>query len=186
MEDVTQQRGGIWEDTPVAVMAPPPDNQEPVADAGTDQAVDTGMEVTLDGSGSSDPDGDPITYSWSLVVPGGSAAVLSGADTDAPTFTSDVDGDYVATLIVNDGELDSDPDSVTVTATTVIAIDGAQLYADNCSGCHGPLAVSTKLGASAAEIQNAIDQNIGGMGIPSLEALTPEEIQAISDALAIP
>ena len=111
---------------------------------------------------------------------------MSGTDTDAPTFTPDIDGDYVATLIVNDGEFDSDPDSVTVTATTVIAIDGAQLYADNCSACHEPLATSTKLGASAAEIQNAIDLNIGGMGIPSLEALTPEEIQAISDALAVP
>jgi mono/diheme cytochrome c family protein len=184
MEDVTQQRGGIWEDTPVAVMAPPPDNQPPVADAGTDQTVDIGMEVTLDGSGSSDADGDQITYSWSLVVPGGSAAVLSGADTDAPTFTADIDGDYEATLIVNDGEFDSDPDSVTVTATT--AIDGVQLYADNCSACHGPLATSTKLGRSAQQIQNAIDQGIGGMGIPSLEALTPEEVQAISDALAIP
>jgi hypothetical protein len=184
MEDVTQQRGGIWEDTPVAVMAPPPDNQAPVADAGPDQAVDTGMEVTLDGSGSSDPDGDPITYSWSLVAPDGSTAVLSGADTDAPTFTPDIDGDYVAELIVNDGDLDSAPDSVTVTATT--PIDGVQLYADNCSACHGPLATSTKLGRSAQQIQNAIDQNIGGMGIPSLEALTPEEVQAISDALAIP
>ena len=107
---------------------------------------------------------------------------MSGAGTVAPTFTPDIDGDYVATLIVNDGDLDSGPDSVTVTATT--ALNGAQLYADNCSGCHGALPVSEKLGASAAEIQTAIDLNVGGMGF--LSFLTPAEVQAISDALAVP
>jgi len=142
--------------------------------------------VTLDGSGSSDPDNDAITYSWSLAVPVGSTAVLSGADTVAPTFTPDIDGDYVATLIVNDGQLDSDPDSVTLTATTLNVIDGAQLYADHCEICHEPLADSTKKGRSALQIQTAIDLNIGGMGTPELEALTSAEVQAISDALAIP
>lgn len=168
----------------VTASAEPPANQAPIADAGPNQEVDTGTGVTLDGSGSSDPDGDTITYSWSLTVPDGSSAALSGADTASPSFTPDVDGDYVATLVVNDGELDSDPDSVTVTASTTPVIDGFALYAEFCEACHDPIAESEKRGASAAEIQGAIDQNKGGMGF--LDFLTPDDVQAISDALNTP
>ncbi len=170
--------------TVTASSIPPPANQAPIADAGPNQEVETGTGVTLDGSGSSDPDGDTITYSWSLTVPDGSSATLSGADTASPSFTPDVDGDYVATLVVNDGELDSDPDSVTVTASTTPVIDGFALYAEFCEACHDPIAESEKRGASAAEIQGAIDQNKGGMGF--LDFLTPDDVQAISDALNTP
>lgn len=91
-------------------------NRAPVADAGTNQAVFIGTGVTLDGSASSDPDVDPITYAWSFVsTPAGSAAALTGATTVNPTFTPDRKGDYVVQLIVNDGLVDSAPDTVTVT-----------------------------------------------------------------------
>jgi len=60
--------------------------------------------------------------------------------------------------------------------------DGATLYTNNCSGCHGALASSSKTGRSAAQIQSAIDANTGGMG--GLSTLTATEVQAISDALA--
>lgn len=59
--------------------------------------------------------------------------------------------------------------------------DGTALYADNCAGCHGPLAESGVAGSSATAIQTAIDGNIGNMGY--LSALTAEEIQAIADVL---
>jgi len=92
-------------------------NLPPIANAGTDQSVflRTGP-VTLDGSESYDPDDDPITYAWSFVsVPGGGKSALTGADTVNPTFTPDFKGDYVIQLIVNDGQLDSAPDTVVVT-----------------------------------------------------------------------
>lgn len=43
-------------------------NSAPVADAGTDQTAQINDPVTLDGSGSSDVDGDSLTYFWSLIT----------------------------------------------------------------------------------------------------------------------
>lgn len=89
----------------------------PVADAGPDANVVSGLLVTLDGSGSSDPDGDALTYSWTLASkPAGSASALSAATSVSSSFTPDVDGVYVINLVVNDGKFDSAIDSVRITA----------------------------------------------------------------------
>jgi N-acetylneuraminic acid mutarotase len=91
-------------------------NNVPVADAGPDQDFSTGSLVTLDGSGSSDADGDTLTYSWSITsAPEGSTAALSDAAIVNPTFTPDVAGEYTIQLVVNDGTEDSDADTVLVT-----------------------------------------------------------------------
>jgi len=92
-------------------------NLPPVANAGPDQTVTTGQLVTLNGTGSTDPNGDPLTYSWCLRGrPEGSTATLSGATTAQPTFTPDVAGSYVLCLTVNDGQAGSASDSVVVEA----------------------------------------------------------------------
>lgn len=89
--------------TPSDGPAPTP-NRAPLAHAGSDQSVRAGMPVTLDGRASADPDGDPLRYAWTLAVrPAGSAAFLDGANSAAPSFTADMAGDYVATLVVHDG-----------------------------------------------------------------------------------
>ncbi len=75
----------------------------PVANAGPNQSVLLNANVLLDGSGSSDADHDTINYSWSFSSrPTGSTAVLSGANTVAPTFVADVAGTFVVQLIVSD------------------------------------------------------------------------------------
>ena len=94
-------------------------NQAPTADAGPDQSVVTASIVQLDGSGSSDPENDHLFYSWTLSAPVGSGAVLSDPNAANPTFIADVDGNYIATLVVNDGNSSSNPDSVTITASPV-------------------------------------------------------------------
>lgn len=96
-------------------------NTPPVADAGNDQTVTTGDTVPLNGSGSSDADGDALSFSWSLTaVPAGSAAALSDPLASNPSFVADVEGSYVARLIVNDGQVDSPADSVIITSQTVV------------------------------------------------------------------
>jgi len=170
-------------DTVTVTASSSASNRDPVADAGPDQSVETGQSVTLDGTGSTDPDGDPLSYLWSLAAPAGSAASLSAADTATPGFTADVTGEYLVSLVVNDGSSDSAPDSVMVTAVEPAppAPDGQALYQQNCSGCHGPLASSEVSGASAQAIQQAIDANKGNMGF--LSFLTQAEIEAIAQAL---
>ncbi len=110
---------GGQDSAPATVVIAATANTPPVANAGGNQSVDTGDTVFLDGSASFDPDGDPITYAWTLVTPGGSSATLSDATAQAPSFTADVAGTYTATLIVNDGSGDSAPDTATITVTDV-------------------------------------------------------------------
>jgi hypothetical protein len=122
-------------------------NSPPVANAGPDQTAQVGDIVTLDGSGSSDVDGDSLSFFWSLIaVPDGSSTMLSNPAAVHPTFNVDVAGTYVAQLIVNDGMVDSEPDTVIInwensapvanagpdqhfsSAGTTIQLDGSQSY----------------------------------------------------------
>src|SRR6185369_197301 len=57
-------------------------------------------------------------------------------------------------------------------------IDGAALYVADCASCHGALASSNKMDATATAIQNAINAKTGGMG--SLSSLTSAQIAAIA------
>ena len=113
----THQYFTVPGDTALELSDATPVNHPPVASAGPDQSVAVGALVTLDGSASSDADGDALAFGWSwLSKPAGSAAALSGPSAVKPTFIADVAGSYVIRLVVDDGVASSIPDSVTVTA----------------------------------------------------------------------
>lgn len=108
---------GSTDSAPDTVVITVP-NQVPTADAGPNQNVNAGSLVNLDGTGSSDPENDPLTYSWQLIsLPGGSSATLNDPTSATPSFTADLPGQYVAQLVVNDGTTNSSPDNVTITAS---------------------------------------------------------------------
>ena len=76
-------------------------NEKPVADAGGDFSVISGQIVTLDGSGSTDPDYGIASYSWKQIS--GTPVDLSGPDTAKPRFTApDTEGNIVFKLTVTD------------------------------------------------------------------------------------
>jgi len=108
-----------------------PVNDPPVADAGPDLSAPPGDEVILDGRGSSDPDGDGLSFDWQLVSsPMGSQSTVSGEDAAIARLTLDQPGSFELTLTVSDGRLE-DQDSVIVRGNRPpIAVAGPDLQTE--------------------------------------------------------
>jgi hypothetical protein len=81
--------------------APPKPDEAPVAQAGPDQDVTLGTLVTLDGSGSTDPEDQVLSYVWSADESNPSTVVLT--NTSIVRFTPTQPGDYTYTLVDTDG-----------------------------------------------------------------------------------
>ncbi len=98
----------------------------PTANAGASLTTTYGNKVVLDGSASSDPDGDKLTYTWSFKTrPAGSASTLAitNANQAKAEFEPDVVGQYVLTLTVNDNVWAGVPADVMVTVNESPTID---------------------------------------------------------------
>ena len=93
-------------------------NEAPVANAGTDQEVEHGASITLDGTGSTDADDDTLTYEWAFTEVPAASTIESGditnLNTATATFAPDAAGIYTLRLTVGDGDL-SNSDVVLVT-----------------------------------------------------------------------
>lgn len=92
-------------------------NHPPIAEAEENQTRNEGVAVTLDGTGSKDPDTDPITYLWSQVS--GTPVTLSDPTAAKPTFLAPevgAEGDtLIFELVVSDGSDTSQADQVSIT-----------------------------------------------------------------------
>lgn len=91
---VTDEAG--LQDTDTCVVRVTSDNEPPIADAGPDQEVIAGEEVSLDGSGSIDPDDGIINYLWKQTD--GPPVSLSDATAVQPVFTAPMVTSFEETL----------------------------------------------------------------------------------------
>ncbi len=139
------------------------ENSAPTADAGVNQSVEVGETVLLDGGGSSDPESDSLSYIWTVDRPLTSAAVIDDPGSETPSFVADVEGSYDIKLIVNDGLLNSTPDTMTVTAATTGA-------------CANPLTLMTTLPFAPNTGEMATNIRIDAEGVNTLSAITASAI----------
>lgn len=95
----------------------------PTANAGQPVRVPPLTPVSLDGSKSSDPQGLPLSYSWTFrSVPAGSAARFADPHRASVTFTADLAGTYEVELVVDNGMKQSVPATVSVTADASVGV----------------------------------------------------------------
>jgi len=113
-----------------------PVNRPPVANAGLDQVVDEGALVQLDGSASSDPDGDYLIFEW--MQSSGPSVTLSDPMAVSPTFSAPLVNSGGATLvfqlIVSDGKTSSLGEITTVTIRNLNTVPVADAGLDQIAG----------------------------------------------------
>ncbi len=191
---VNNGAGGTASDTTVVTVTAA-GNQPPIANAGPDQTVTAGATVNLNGGGSSDPDGDLLTFQWQQTA-GTPIVTLNSANSAAASFTAP---NQAATLTfqltVDDGRGGTASDSTVVTVmTTMVAkpilylanFDGSNITAydlTNPGTVNGNIAPNANLAGGqtmlAAPADMVIDKN-GGLLVNDFNG---KAITAYADAL---
>ena len=163
-------------------------NSSPLANAGPDQAVTRiGQTVTLDGTQSWDPDGDPITYRWLIIQkPLGSSVSLDDPTAPSPVFVPDIYGDYIIQLLVSDPWTSSGPDQMTVSFENIkpvadagnntsclvgdtVSLDGSSSYDANGDSLNYNWQIVSKPSGSSAQFNDSTQVN------PTLQPDLPGE-----------
>lgn len=140
-------------------------NTAPTAVVGPATTLTAGVPATLDGTGSFDPQGNPLTYNWTLTGPTGSGAGFLDATTSTPKFTPDLEGNYYVSLIVNDGILDSFADEV-IYSTTWFFNDTAETAAILTNTDFSPVLVNVQ-SLDPWEVSGVVYTIMSATGIPN-------------------
>lgn len=124
---VSDPDGGVLEQTITVDVIFPGENHAPTANAGGPYAIQVGQSLTLDASGSSDPDNDPLAYSWDVNGDGnfgdatGVSPTLTWAQLNALGIVDP--GTYTVRLAVADGRGGDGVDFATLTVNGVPEMD---------------------------------------------------------------
>ncbi len=131
-------------------------NTAPVADAGPDQIGIAAGIVTLDGSASSDPDGDQLTYLWTQFA--GPSVNLSSPAAAKTTFTAAEGQTYSFRLTVKDGQGAQGTAKVTVTTKAAPPVRVVRFTA-------GPASINPGQSSTLAwQVEDADSVEITGLG----------------------
>ncbi len=175
---VTDDDGATDTDTvTVNVTAVPPPNQPPVADAGPDDSVDEDTPYFFDGSGSYDPDGTIVDYSWEF----GDGNFGSG---ETPTHIYDTPGLYFVNLTVTDDDSATDTDTCMITVLPTYPTPPTDLWALLVTGSLSDV----KLEWTASEDDGAGSDDVAGYTVyKSINGVNgPYNFEAWITALKIP
>lgn len=194
---------GIFDSAPIALTLTFQDNRMPTANAGVNiSGINAGQVVTLNGSASSDPDGDALSYRWTQVS--GPTVTLTDANSVSPSFTApDVaaNAELVFELVVNDGYEDSVPARVSVSVRPVGSItiltqatggDSSFTYSSDLSALSGSVSTS---GGQALRVAEAVgtgqyrvalqDPRESGYALTALSCSDADSTTAVSSGEAV-
>ena len=159
-------------------------NEPPVADAGVDQTVTlpnsntkSTASVKLDGSGSYDPDGTIVFYSW-MKIDGVSAVTINNVNTDAPTVSGLQAGQYTFELTVTDNVGAITKDQVTIFVNPA-ADQGPVADAGSDKTIVTPESTTVLDGSASHDNQGGVSYNweqVRGPAVSSISALSTSKI----------
>jgi len=158
-------------------------NAPPVANAGPDQGpINAGSTVTLNGGASTDPDGNPLTYTWTQVS--GPSVTLTNPTSATPTFVApNVNGtqSLVFQLVVNDGSVDSAPDTVTIAVRAV----GTITIIQRVQGADGTFSFTSDVTSLTGNIvtANGVGQRVATLVPAGSHSVTAADARAAGYAL---
>ena len=159
------------------VPAQPAGGAHPIANAGTGSSYPLGATVTLDGTGSFDPDGTIVEYQWSIVQrPGGSVAQPADASATTTSFAPDEVGTYRLQLLVTDNAGNIDRSELRI--VSIGAITSVDAGPDAAVAWLGTAqlagAVTTKPGTAATYSWQVVSRPPGSIAsIQNSTTLTP-------------